>query len=107
MNDARTLRRRQEDFRNASDQAPPPLSRGNESWLLKTVTVASYPTTAIGEYGVQRVILGGAETEGAVPSFTMAPTTFYAANIGIGVPPPGTYVVGDLISGRWAFHYDG
>lgn len=107
MSEATTLRRRHDALKNTLDQERPAPSRGNESWLLKTVTVAAYPTSAIAAYGVQKVTLLGAETEGATPSFSAIAASFYAINTGIGVPAVGTYVIGDLISGRWVFHYDG
>ena len=95
-----------DDDRAAADRIAPPPSPGDRSWLLKTTTVTTYPTSGGVYYAVQRVIPGGAETEGGAASLSTLSPVFYAYNAGTGVPGSGTYVIGDLIGGRWVFFWD-
>lgn len=106
MSEATTLRRRHDAIKNTLDQERPAPSRGNDSVLVMTTTVVTYPTSAIAYYMVVRVTPGGPETEGATPSFAAGSAAFAAINTGVGIPSPGTKVIVDLISGRWVFHYD-
>lgn len=102
--ETRILRRRQDELsregsvrRDANGLAP--------SALLVTVTKTSYPTAAGKYYAVRRVRVGGTEAEGATPTLAAFGPTFFAANTGGSIPPSGTYVLGTLADGRWAFNY--
>lgn len=85
---------------------PDPFS-ANPSAMLVTVAEGDYPTDALAYYPVQFVGMSGTEAEGETPILSPFGGTFYAANVGSKVLPTGTYLVGDLVSGRWVVRFDG
>jgi hypothetical protein len=89
----------------AGGDGPLPPPSGSRRTLVKTVTVASYPTVAKRFYGVRRVRVTGSQAEGATATYTEEGPVFFAANLGNSVPPVGTIVEATFLPYRWAFTY--
>lgn len=107
MIESRLNRRRQADVDTAMESPPADPSPGSAAILCQTTTVGTYPVTSPAYYAVLRVTPGGTETEGSAPSLTSAATPFYAASVGMVVPPVNSYVVVTLVGPRWVFQYNG
>lgn len=104
MDDARELRSRIIERPGARyDESP----AGSTSILLRTKTLATYPTAAARYYACDVVRPGGTESEGSSGVLTAeAGTVVYALNLGNAIPPSGTYIIGNNIDGRIIFRYD-
>lgn len=74
--------------------------------VVRTVIVATYPTTASVYYGVQTLQVQGIEAEGGASSNTVFGGTFFALNLGTAIPPVGFQVIATWTPSRWAFRYD-
>jgi hypothetical protein len=108
MNDLRILRDRLATSTSALDRVAVDGPYGSAAMCVITTTVTTYPTVAAAFYACNPTLLTGAETEGAVPTFTDdANTVVYALNVGTAIPPNGTRVVIHAAGGRWEFRYDG
>lgn len=104
MDDARELRSRILDRPGARyDESP----AGSTAILLKTKTLATYPTSAARYYACDVVKPGGTESEGSTGVLSVeSGTVVYALNLGSAIPPSGTYLIGNNIDGRIVFRYD-
>ncbi|WZO98171.1 hypothetical protein EP7_005227 [Isosphaeraceae bacterium EP7] len=81
--------------------------QGMPSVVGRTKTLVAYPTSASRFYALEPLFVLGQETEGGQGSVTAAPATFFAYNLGAGVPASGTTVVATFTGARWVFRYDG
>lgn len=101
----RTLRELVADLEARVDALEAALVRDGDALLVQTVQVTRYPTVPGVFYGVQRLLLGGAEVEGGAGSTTAA-DTFYALHVGgTTAPPQGTKALAIHVPDRWCFHY--
>lgn len=71
-----------------------------------------WPNVAQCFYPVQRCTITGDESTGSLATLTPVGDVFWAANIGLGIPPdPGlgspNYVIVDECGGRWCFIWNG
>lgn len=78
---------------------------GSPCVVLKTATQTTYPTTANVWYHCLLVDVTGTQTEGAAATRTDSAKAVQAYNLGSGVPPAGTYVVGCFVPYGWTFRY--
>jgi hypothetical protein len=100
------LRGRQDDSDRAATRRDRSTSSGASCFVGKVVS-ASGPVT-LGYFKVRRQILTGTEVEGGTGTLADAPgSNSIALNLGIAVPPSGTYVLITSTDYRWAFRYDG
>lgn len=89
--------------REASSE--PPI--GSPTMLLQTFAEATYPTLPARVHACRPVTATASPTEGSAATLTTGGGTVYAANLGSGVPPVGTYVLAVRDGGAWIFRYDG
>jgi hypothetical protein len=109
-NAARTIRNRQQDLGRrldwaaGSDDNPP---AGDPSMLVFLTAIETYPTSAQSFYACNPVELDGVEAEGATADIVIDNTTvIFAWNCGTQIPPQGTILTVDGVSGGWVFRYD-
>ena len=103
--DVAALLRRVESLAARIESVAPGSTDGEESLVVQTVTVSSYPTVAQRFYAVQAVEVGGSETENTAGSFGTPGGTFYALNLGSAVPSSGTKLIVRRVDGYWVFRY--
>ena len=103
---ARTDRNRQGEALDDLDALPDDQQDGSAGFLLITQTCSTYPTVAGRVYCTSPVVVDAADTEGATPSFTTTGDRIFAVNIGTGIPPAGTYVIGSSVGGRVCFSFN-
>lgn len=104
--EVRLLRAQLADLSKRIDQLDNWGDPGGTAYLAVTVEVTSYPTTVGATFGLQIQDVFGADSEGAIPTFTTRPGTIFAAGIGQALPPQGSQVlVVETGIGR-VFRYD-
>jgi hypothetical protein len=81
--------------------------QGMPSVVGRTKTLIAYPTSASRFYACEPLSVLGQETEGGQGSITATPSTFFAYNLGAGVPASGTTVIATFAGARWVFRHDG
>ncbi|MGC8638720.1 MAG: hypothetical protein ACP5XB_02445 [Isosphaeraceae bacterium] len=92
----------------AARRQRPSAPDGSVAILAETTVVSVYPTTAGVFYACTPLLVDGPEIEGASASFTSSgDRTFYALNLGTGIPPVGTRIIAHACAGRWTFRFDG
>jgi hypothetical protein len=101
-----TLRRRLEPLERQIKNRNPDNFPGAHASVLQTTTVGTYPTAAASAFGVKRVKVTAALSEGAPVTLAAEGFVFYALNLGSAVPPSGTFVLATQASGKWVFRYD-
>lgn len=106
MDDPRTIRSRLSELAGNLDRLDFPAPSSAHPIVVRTVTVATYPTTAGRFYGCQVVTVGGVEAEGNSGSFTLITGVFYVLNLGSAIPPVGTNLIAEPIDGRWTTRFD-
>jgi hypothetical protein len=102
-----TLRRRMDDQLEAMDRPPSSAAECSDSWVGKTTTVTTYPTTALAYYAVVPCYLGGSETEGTAVAVNAGTAAVMVANLGSAIPPVGTAVIVTRTGNRAVFRWDG
>lgn len=108
MSEARILRQRQEDALSLSNRRGGVADDGSLAILAVTISLSTYPSVPNAFYAIAPVLVDGSEAEGAAATFTVeAGRTLYGYNLGIKIPPVGTYVIAHACGGRWVFRYDG
>jgi hypothetical protein len=108
MSEARILRQRQEDALSLSNRRGGVAADGSLAILVAIQTLGTYPTVPNAFYAIAPVLVDGSEAEGTTASFTVeAGRILYGYNLGIKIPPIGTYVIAHSCGGRWVFRYDG
>ncbi len=103
--ETRTLRSR--DVAQAADldrQATEPPGP-SAALAARTVAVGTYPTATGVMYAVQMLTIAATEAEGATPSLTLVPGTFFALHRGATAPPVGSDVILELVDGLWLFRF--
>lgn len=75
--------------------------------VAQTVSLGSYPTGsgAMKVFAVRGVDVTGDESEGVVGTETPDAQTFFAVNVGTGLPPVGTRLIVTQVPNLWAFRY--
>jgi hypothetical protein len=103
----RTLRRRQGELGVASDRGRgrDGPEAGAPACLVRTTTVASYPTAVNLYFMCLRAIPGGTEAEGQAVTLSTIGSPFPVAIVGSAVPPSGTYLIARQVGGRWGARY--
>lgn len=85
-----------------------PAAPGGHAFLVgRTTTVGTYPTLPGSYFAVQVTRVGGAEVAGGVASTTDVGGVEMVANVGKGLPPPGSLVEFRRTGGRWVMQWDG
>jgi hypothetical protein len=78
---------------------------GSPSLLAQTLSLGSYPTSAMAFFAVTPMGLLGTEAEGSTGVTASAGGTFFALNLGPAIPPVGTQVLVTFVGNRWVFSY--
>ncbi len=91
-----------EESRRADEPSP-----GGPTLLVRTKTLTAYPTAASRFFACEPASILGAEVEGGAASLEPATGTLLAFNLGVAVPPPGTYLLVTFLQNRWVFRHDG
>lgn len=106
--DLRVQRRRQEELDALAAQGRLGGNLGEPCLVGITTSDGTYPVVARSYFKVALNALGGTLGEGKPVTLTDLGLTDYAANLGGSVPPVGTPVRLDKVSGgRLVFRYDG
>ena len=104
--EARALRNRLEELEQALASIEARDVEPGTSRLARTKMISSYPTGPLAMYGMEPLVLLGAEAEGNAGVVSGDGSTFYALNLGSGSPPAGTQVIVSAVAHRWCFRYD-
>lgn len=100
-----TLLRRVESLQAQLDRLTAGDTVVEDTLVVQTVTVSSYPTSAARFYAVQAVDPTGTESENSTGSYGTPTGTFFAFNLGAAVPTSGTKTRISRSGGVWAFRY--
>ena len=98
------IRIRQEEETQALAQGAP-CEPGSTSWVGKTVTVTTYPTSASAFYAVQREAVSGSEVEGGAATVGNAGGIDLVYNIGASIPAVNTLVLVTSVPNRLVMQY--
>ncbi len=106
--EARALRNRIDELeRELARHRRAPSAPPAPAILKVNGEVSPEPDDGIAFFPVVFAAPGGDEEEGAEVTFSAGTDEFTAGNLGLEIPPAGTYVIGELIAGLWMFRYDG
>jgi hypothetical protein len=103
--EAARLRQDDEAFRDDLVRQDQPGVGGAACAILQTTTQTSYPTAAGRVYQCLLMVATGTEVEGSSATIDGAGRTVKALNLGSGVPPSGTNVLGTFVPYMWTFRY--
>ena len=105
--ESRTLRERVAALESLLDRLETEPVAGSPARAVHTVDLGAYPTTTgyLTTFAVTADDVSGTEAEGAAGSLASQPGTFFAVNLGPGLPPVGTEAVADEVGGSWVFYY--
>lgn len=105
MDDVERLLRRQDESDDDASRDEGSAGDGTPTFLGKTTTITTYPTTAARFYGVIPQDVTGTDTEGSTGTLTALTGTILALNLGGAIPPSGTAVICFRVDHRWCFVY--
>jgi hypothetical protein len=103
----RELRARVDELESALERIEAGDLACGAAKVVRTVSLGSYPTgSGVNRvFAVRDVVVSGTETEGATATSTVDTRTFYAVNVGTGIPPVGTDLIAVQVPHVWAFRY--
>jgi hypothetical protein len=106
--EARVLRLR---LREMEDEAHRRSGGGGcgQAWtyLLRTVSLGSYPAEAARFFACESVVADGVEAVGEPVTLAAGRGPIFALNVGTTIPPVGTVVAASAVDGYYTFQYDG
>lgn len=106
--EARLLRHRLEAIGGDIDRLRDPGGdMGSPTFLLRTRTLAAYPTAARSFYACDYLLLDGVEAAGEPVEMAVETGPVFALNLGTRIPPSGTAMVASVADGLHVFQYDG